>query len=210
MPAPAPDLAAWQQKGATEAPPAAIRSVSLGSVQVVNQTGGAVSNADAARWALAYVRANAYEFWAWNHLQDAFLLRAGLSQVPQRVFAYDISSIGQARQAGVQVDVTRLVLRRLVLRPVPASLRQVFTNQLYVYMPYAFYLDQVGPSALTWIDAHGGRSTRASVPAGVGSPELVGGRLTADPLMGDLWEVDSDWDCTSPNVRQPFGRICDQ
>jgi hypothetical protein len=204
------DLAAWQQKGATEAPPASIRDVSLGSVQVVNQTGGAVSDADAARWAQAYVRANAYEFWAWNHLQDAFLLRSGLSQVPQRVFAYDVSTIGQAKNAGVQLEVTRLVLRRLVLRPVPESLRQVVTNQLYVYTPYAFYLDQVGPSELSWIDSQGTRTTKARKDAGVGSPELVGGGLSTDPLMGDLWVVDSDWDCTAPNVRQAFGPLCNQ
>jgi len=207
---PTPDLAAWQRKGATAAPPAAVADVALGSVQVVNQTGGAVSDADARRWALAYLRANAYEFWAWNHLQDGFLRAAQLSPVPERVFAYDLSTIRDARAAGAQLDVTRLVLRRLILRPVPQALRSAVQAQVFVYAPYAFYLDQIGPSELDWVDARGARTARARRDAGVGAPELVGGQLTTDPLMGDIWVVDSDFDCTSPNVRQEFGSLCSQ
>jgi hypothetical protein len=205
-----PDLAAWQQKGATAAPPASVGNVSLGSIQVANQTDGAVSDADATRWALAYLRANAYEFWAWNHLQDGFLRGAQLSPVPERVFAYDLSTIRDARTAGVQLDVTRLVLRRLVLRPVPASLRPAVLAQVLVYAPYAFYLDQIGPSELDWVSAQGARTPKARREAGVGAPELIGGQLAADPLMGDIWVVDSDFDCTSPNVRQEFGSLCSQ
>jgi hypothetical protein len=205
-----PDLAAWRQKGATQAPAASVGAVSLGSVQVVNQTGGAVSDADATRWALAYLRANAYEFWAWNHLQDGFLRGAQLSPVPERVFAYDLSTIRDARAAGMQLDVTRLLLRRLVLRPVPDSLRAAVQAQVFVYAPYAFYLDQIGPSELDWVDSQGARTTKARRDAGVGAPELVGGQLTTDPLMGDIWVVDSDFDCTSPNVRQSFGPLCSQ
>jgi hypothetical protein len=204
------DPAAWQRAGATEVPPASVRDVALGAVQVVDDTNGAVSDADARRWAVAYLRANAYEFWAWNHLQDSFLLHAGLSQVPTRVFAYDITTIGEARKAGVQLQVTRLALRRLVLRPVPDALRQEFTKQIFAWTPYAFYLDQVGPSELSWIDAQGTRTVRARKDPGVGAPELVGGQLATDPLMGEVWVADSDWDCTSPNVRLSFGTLCSQ
>jgi hypothetical protein len=202
------DPAAWQQKGATTVPPASIRDTGLGAVQVVNQTGGAVSDQDAARWARAYLRANAYEFWAWNGMQDAFLLRSGLSPVPTRAFAYDISTIQQARAAGARVQVTRLVLRRLVLRPVPQTLRDEIARQIFVYSPYAFYLDQVGPSDLSWIDGQGTRTSKARRDAGVGAPELVGGTLVSDPLMGDLWALDSDFDCTSTTVQRVFGTLC--
>lgn len=202
------DLAAWQRKGATVAPPASVGAVSLDRVQLVNETGGAVSDADAKRWALAYLRANAYEFWAWNNLQDAFLQSAQLSPVPLRVFAYDIATIRDARAAGVQLQVTRLVLRRLVLRPVPVSARAEIQAQVMVYAPYAFYLDQVGPSELDWVSPQGTKTSKARRDPGVGAPELVGGELTTDPLMGDVWSVDSDFDCTSPNVRQAFGSLC--
>jgi hypothetical protein len=207
-PAAVADLAAWQRKGATEAPPASVGAVALDRVQLVNETAGAVSDADAKRWALAYLRANAYEFWAWNHLQDGFLQSAQLSPVPQRVFAYDIGTIRDARAAGVQLQVTRLVLRRLVLRAVPASARAEIQAQVMVYSPYAFYLDQVGPSELDWVSTQGAKTSKARRDAGVGAPELVGGELATDPLMGDIWVVDSDFDCTSPNVRQAFGSIC--
>jgi hypothetical protein len=201
-------LAAWQEKGATQLPPASLASVGLGSIQVVNQTSGAVGDADARRWAEAYVRANAYEFWAWNSQQDSFLLRSGLSQAPATVFSYDLSTIRDARAAGARLEVTRLVLRRLVLRPVPEALRQTFASHAFVWTTYAFYLDQVGPSRLDWIDAAGAHTTKAKVDPGVGSPELVGGVMTTDPLMGDIWVSNSDWDCSSPGVRGPFGPLC--
>jgi hypothetical protein len=202
------NAAAWSRKGATEPPPISVGAVSLSGVQVVNQSGGTVSDADARRWALSYLRANAYEFWAWNHMQDGFLLRAQLSPVPERVFTYDLATIRDARAAGMQLAVTRLVLRRLVLRAVPESLRSVIQGQVLVYAPFALYLDQAGPSALDWIDSQGRRTSKARVGNGVAAPELVGGRLATDPLMGDIWIVDSDFDCTSPNVRQAFGSLC--
>jgi hypothetical protein len=204
------DPADWRRKGATEVPPASTRDVSLGAVQLVNDTAGAVSDADARRWALAYLRANAYEFWAWNGQQDGFLLGAGLSHVPNQVFGYDLATIQDARKAGVRLTVTRLQLRRLVLRPVADSLKQRFTTQLFLWTPYAFYLDQVGPSELSWTDKQGARTVKASRPAGAGAPELVGGQLATDPLMGDLWVADSDWDCASPAVRGSLGTLCNQ
>ena len=203
-------LEAWQQKGANQVPPASLAGVGLGSIEVVNQTSGAVSDTDARRWALAYVRANAYEFWAWNSQQDAFLLRSGLSQVPATVFSYDLGTIQDSKAAGVRLEVTRLVLRRLVLRTVPEALRQTFASHLFLWTQYAFYLDQVGPSRLEWIDRTGARTTKASIDAGVGSSELVGGTLASDPLMGDIWVSNSDWDCTAPGVREPFGPLCNQ
>jgi hypothetical protein len=26
--------------------------------------------------------------------------------------------------------------------------------------------------------------------------------------MGEIWVVDSDWDCTAPNVRSSLGQLC--
>ena len=201
-------LAAWQAKGATESPPSSLGQVSLGSIQVVNQTGGAVTDADARRWALAYLRANAYELWAWNHMQDGFLLRSGLSRSPIKVFAYDLDTIQRARSAGATVRVVRLQLRRLVLRPIPSSLRPSFTDHLFVWTPYAFYLDQIGPSEVVQVDGQGRETVEASLPAGAGSPELVGGEPATDPLMGEIWVAGSDWDCTAPGARQLLGPLC--
>ena len=201
-------LAVWQAKGATEPPPPSLGRVSLGSVQVVNQTAGAVSDADARRWALDYLRANGYELWAWNHLQDGFLLRSGLSRSPIKVFAYDLDTIQRARSAGATLRVVRLQLRRLVLRPVPPTLRQPFADHLFVWTPYAFYLDQIGPAQVVQVDGQGHETVLASLPQGVGSPELVGGEPADDPPLGQIWVADSDWDCTAPGTRQLLGTLC--
>lgn len=201
--------AAFRQKGATEVPPESVGQVSLQGIQVLDQTNGAVSEADARRWAEAYLRDNAYEFWAWNHLQDQFLLQGGLSPVPRGVFSGDLSTIAAARAAGMRIEVTRLQIRRIVVRPIPDSLKNLYFSYGYVWTPYTLFLDQVGPSDLNWLDAQGRRvANKAHVGAGVARPEMVGGQFVTDPLMGDLWTQDSDWDCADPASRQRFGALC--
>lgn len=203
-------LAAWQQKGATQVPPGSVASVSLDGVQVVNQTAGKVSDADARRWAAGYLRDSAFEFWAWNGEQDQFLVQGGLSRAPAAIFGGDLTSIAAAKAANMGIQVTRLRIQRIVLRPVPDSLRGLYLKFRYLWTPYALYLDQIGPSDLNWLDGQGKLvANKAHVGAGVARPELVGGQLVTDPLMGDLWSQDSDWDCSDPASRQQFGSLCD-
>jgi hypothetical protein len=57
-------LTDWQKLGATEVPPGSLRQVALGSTQVVNETNGAVSDADARAWAAAFLRTYGYVQWA--------------------------------------------------------------------------------------------------------------------------------------------------
>jgi hypothetical protein len=201
----------WQQRGVTQAPPDSLKRVSLGEVEVVNQTAGAVQDQEARTWAAAYLRDNAYELWAWAHLQDQFLVRSNLSRASVAVFGTDLSTIGKARQAGMTIQVTRLTLRRLVLRPVPQALRDLYANYGYAWTPYAFYLDEIGPSDVWFVDRDGHRTPAPGVPQvgqGVGASELVGGQLTHDALMGDLWTQDSDWDCSASFSRARFGTLC--
>lgn len=201
--------AAWQKKGATEVPPGSLSRVALTGVEVVNQTGGAVTDADARRWAESYLRSVGYEFWAWNHLQDQFLLLGGLSRVPRTTFNGDLTTIAAARAANMRIEVNRLQIRRFVLRAVPESLKDLYTRFGYVWTPFTFYLDQVGPSDLFWLDAQGQRvANKAHVAAGIARPELVGGQLVADALMGDIWSQDSDFDCGDSASRDRFGALC--
>lgn len=213
--APSPTLdpqalaAAWQKKGASEVPPDSLRQVNMTGIEVVNQTGGAVSEADARRWAESYLRSVGYEFWAWNHQQDQFLLVGGLSRVPRTAFNGDLTTIAAARAANMRIEVNRLQIRRFVLRAVPESLKDLYTRFGYVWTPYTFYLDQVGPSDLYWLDAQGQRvANKAHVAAGIARPELVGGQLSTDPLMGDVWSQDSDFDCSDSASRERFGALC--
>jgi hypothetical protein len=207
--APGPaQLSDWQARGAAAVPPESVRNPSLGGIQVVNQTGGAVSDTDARRWAEASVRGGGYELWALNSMQDRFLLQSGLGSPALQVFSWDLGNITGARQAGMRVEAHRLVLRRLVLRPVPPALQATFTASLFQWTPYAFFFDEVGPADLFWVDAQGSKTSKWHVDGGAGSPELVGGQLLKDPVMGDVWVQASDWTCAAPDSLHTFGALC--
>jgi hypothetical protein len=207
IPAPAP-LSEWQKLGATEVPPADLQAISLEGIQVVNQTGDAVSDADARAWAGGVLRAINFEQWAVSRQQDQFLLRSGLSSAPHTVFQPDLVDIDGAHRTNSGIEYTRKVFRRMVLRPVPDSLRTTFTQQLAVWKPYAFYLDAVGPASKRTTDASGRQTTQTLLQAGQPGFELVGGEMLHDPLMGDVFAFASDWDCMAPASRQKLSPLC--
>jgi hypothetical protein len=204
---PAP-LSAWQQVGATEVPPPTVQNVTLTGIQVVNQTAGAVSDADATAWAMGLLRGINFEFWAVSELQDQFLRRSDLSSAPLTVFQPDLNDITTARRSGSRIEYTRKVLHRMVLRPVPASMQTLFTQQLAVWKPYAFYLDAVGPSTKRVTDSAGHVTTQTLFQPGAPAYELVGGEMVHDPLMGGLFSFASDWDCLAPVDRQKLAPLC--
>jgi hypothetical protein len=211
-PSPSPtsaSLPGWQKLGATEVPPMSLQRVSLGSIAVVNQTGGAVSDGDARTWAQAYMREFGYLEWAVNRWQAAFLLGSGLSSAPA-VFQSNLNDIAEARQAGERVGYQQEAIRRLVLRAVPQSqgLQAVFNGQHFTWKPYAMFVDALGPVGSIWTDAQGHRTVKNQIPAGGAAYELVGGELSHDPLMGDVWVVGSDWDCTDARTVRALAPLC--
>jgi hypothetical protein len=189
-------------------PPPELQAVSLEGIQVVNQSGGALPDAEAVSWARAFLRAINYEYWAVGRQQDQFLIQSGLSSAPLAVFRPDLSDIGAARRAKSQVTYTRKVYRRMVLRPVPDALRPQFTKLLVTWKPLAFYLDAVGPSSKTVTDAGGRQTTQTLYQPGEPAFELVGGELVRDPLMGDVFAFGSDFDCIDPSNRQALAPLC--
>jgi hypothetical protein len=207
-PAPLAPLAAWRQLGATEMPPASLQQVSLGSIEVVNQTSGAVSDRDARAWAESLLRSINYEFWAVSRAQDAFLLRSGLSSAAAAVYQPDLTDVSAAGKAGSHVLYVEKVIRRLVLRPVPAPLRPVFTGQLFAWKPYAFYIDAVGPGYKYWVDGNGNRTLKDELKPGVPGYELVGGEMSHQQVLGDVFVVGSDFDCLAPASRQKLAPLC--
>ncbi|HEY7198793.1 MAG TPA: hypothetical protein VIC57_01215 [Candidatus Dormibacteraeota bacterium] len=206
-PAPAP-LSEWQKRGATEVPPADLPAISLEGIQVVNQTSGAVSDDDATAWAGAVLRAINFEQWAVSRNQDQFLLRSGLSSAPRAVFQPDLLDIDTARKASSRIEYTHKVFRRMVLRPVPETLKTVFSQQLTVWKPYAFYLDAIGPATKKVTDSAGRETTQTVLRAGQAGYELVGGEIVHDPLMGDIFAFASDWDCVAAASRQKLAPLC--
>jgi hypothetical protein len=201
-------LAAWQRLGATEAPPASLRQVSLGATQVVDQTQGAVSDADARVWAEALLRTFAYLRWAVAEGQDQFLFHSGLSSAPLTVFRPNVNDIVAARRGGDRVEYTLQVFRRLVVRAVAQGLQASIQQAGYVWKPYAIYLDAVGPVETDWIDAQGSRTVKSRVQPGAPLFELLGGELSHDPLMGDVWVFSFDFDCTAASSRQTLAPLC--
>jgi hypothetical protein len=201
-------LSEWQRLGATEVPPAALQRVSLGPIQVIDQAGGAVSDADARAWAAALLRTLGYIGWAVSQGQDGFLLHAGLSSVPT-VLQPNLTDIAQARQAGARAEYERETIRRLLVRTVAQGLQGVFQSLQYAWTPYAIFLDALGPVGTTWVDAQGHRTLHSQpVSPNAAASELVGGEIRHDPLMGDVWVLASDWDCTSSSTRQALAPEC--
>jgi hypothetical protein len=201
-------LAEWQRRGATEAPPPAVLQVSLRDVQVVNQTGGAVGDADARAWALGWLRTYELLLWAVSRGQDQFLVNSSLASAPLAVFRPNLNDILQSRQARSRAEYSHEVFRRLVLRAVPSSLTQVFKDQLFVWKPYALFLDAVGPITTSWVDAQGVRTVKSSVPAGAAAYELIGGEFKRDPVLGEVWVMASDWNCTASSTRSGLAPLC--
>jgi hypothetical protein len=207
-PAPAASLAEWQKRGATEVPPADVQRVSLDGIQVVNDTHGAVGDADARTWAVGWLRSYAYLLWAVGTGQDQFLLRSGLSSAALAVFRPNLNDIALARQAGARVEYSREAFRRLVLRPVAQNLQATFQSEQFAWKPYAFFLDAVGPITTTWIDGRGGRTIKSQLAPGAAAYELVGGELAHDALLGDVWVLASDWNCTADSTRRGLAPLC--
>lgn len=205
---PVAPLTAWQGRGATEVPPSDLQQVSMEGIQVVNQAGAAVSDADARSWAAALLRGINYEFWAVERQQDGFLRQSGLSSAPTAVFSPDLKDIDSARKAKQRVKYTRKVIRRMVLRAVPTGLQTTFTQQLATWKPYAFYLDAIGPATKVVTDAGGKETTQTVVAAGAPAYELVGGELVHDQLMGDVFAFGSDWNCMDSANRLHLAPLC--
>jgi hypothetical protein len=203
-------LSAWQQKGATSVPPPSVVNASLNGILTLNQTGGAVSDADARQWAIAVVRTNAYDVWAENNLQDQFLVRSGLSGTPTTIFAFELTRIAQARARGARIEATAPMVRRLALRPVASSLRQTIQEYGMSWSPYAFYMDQVGPSDLVFVGADGSRTSQKQdrVASGQAVPLLVGGQFQTDAVLGPVWTLTFDADCSSSASRAHLGALC--
>src|SRR5262249_40393276 len=103
---------------------------------------------------------------------------------------------------------TGKVIRRIVLRPVPDALRTLFSRQLVVWKPYAFYLDAIGPATKRVTDAAGHQTTQTLYRPGEPAFELVGGDLVHDPLMRDVSASASDWDCIDASNRQKLAPLC--
>lgn len=140
--------------------------------QVVNETGGMVSNDTATQWARAFFRDQAWMKWAAAHDQEDFL--------PHVAPSFDPSGLGQ----GSTLTVPDCALY-------PSSMHLVVDPQRGVNgdeTTYAFlntYNPGGTPCAIVANNPDGTQSQERTVAGG--QQELHFGALVEDPLLGEVW-----------------------
>ncbi|HYW26799.1 MAG TPA: hypothetical protein VE953_21700, partial [Terriglobales bacterium] len=156
----------------------------------------------------SFLRTFAYIRWAVSNGQSQFLLHSGLSTAPVAVFQPNLNDIAKASAAGEHAEYTVQTFRRFVLRAAPQSVQPSIQRVQELWQPYAIYLDAIGPVETDWIDAQGNRTVKGRIAPGVPVFELVGGQFSHHPVMGDVWVMASDFDCTSASSRQVLAPLC--
>lgn len=183
--------ALWQALGATEVPPYGLESRVPRSPRVENRTGGAVTDAEARKWAVAANRANVWFQWGEANDQYAFL---------SHVVATNWLSPDETRilRAGGRVFQPNCVLfpARVRLFPIDSGERAYFTEHgQYTGDRYVFVNTYRPRCVVTYVTAAGKKGslaalTTTSVAFDVGSLQDGG------PLLGEIWFQTAFGSCT--------------
>jgi hypothetical protein len=188
-------------RGVTPCPP---RQVNLDQPEMLNHTGGAVSDSDAQKWAEGLRREYAYESWAISNLSDK-LLTSGVLADPNtarsNLFRDDLSDINQARTKQGTLDLQPLKQRQLILVKVPQALQNVARQQQLDPVPYAFVQETIGPGSLR-IKNPDGKEADLYPPtqANVAIRLLIWGEYKVDSDLGGLWFLHGYYTCDDPQV----------
>jgi hypothetical protein len=187
-------------RGVTPCPPA---TLPLDQPEVVNHSGGAISDTATRKWADGLRRGYAYETWAVNHLSDSLLISGALSDATAartNVFRDDLQEIDKARSSNSTLVFQAFRLHRLTLVPMPAALQAIARGQGLPVKPWAFVQETVGPGQVTMRGADGKETVLTSSPANVGVLLLIWGEYREDPQLGGLWYLDGYYTCSDPKV----------
>jgi len=166
--------------------------------KVVNRTNGAVSDADAQRWANASNRDSGWYKWAYaadqpgvlRHLVGSALMNAGQES---------------ALAAGAAIDVPDCDLYPTsnALFPMDRSASSYFKQKGFSLADhYALIVTYRGPCTLTITYPDGHQTTEGPFFA----QPTVGfapGQLVSDPVLGDLWYADAGGNCQDPQGPPP-------
>jgi hypothetical protein len=190
--APAPLVAAWTPYGVTVIPGRHVLDGVPPTPPVRNVTGGAVSDADAQRWAAAEMRTDGYVGWMEANGQPGF-------NDHLRTHAFLAGPIGASvlAQHHVMNPPCDLFPTAIAVVPVDAAIQSFFGSRgletkasFALVMTYSRGADVCVVTETTSSGPH----VLASVPAG-GGTGIEGGSLRHDTLLGDLWFSDSAGDC---------------
>jgi len=178
------------------AAPSAGATLPVGQPQIVNATRGAVPEATAQAWAMAYL---ASVHWTVEAVDQE---RTGLLDplyAPGQADPATVGLINDARAAGAHLSyldeprVTRLILvvltgdQQAAIRGDGGSLSG----------PYAWVVTWTGPTDLL-VRWPGGRvDTDAVLRAGAQITELSAGAVVEDPVLGGVWRESASRDCTA-------------
>jgi hypothetical protein len=194
-------LAAWQACGSDVVPPADVLAMPKLPVKVdASKTNGAVSQAEADKWAGAWLREQNIEDWAGTSNRDA-ILRGGClgSQTAyDNLFAGEVASMREAQTAGGHIRLDPpATLVGISLVPAPAKAASYVGTLSGLTPAYALVVTFRGPLASYVVDSSGNRIKKlGETPAGIMYAQAVFGEYRAGPA-GPVWYQLAAGDCQS-------------
>ena len=191
---------AWDPYGVTIIPSRDVFDSMPAVPTVLNETGGALSDAQAQEMGLAYYRTDA--LWGWADAHDQMKFQLYLSNQ-----GYLNTAAGEAESAGDSVidPVCVLYPIKLAIVPVDQSIVTFEGGVGYtVHTAYALveeYGGSVSSPCQQTADTSAGPEVTWTGPA----VDIETGSVHTDPLLGLTWFGESDRDCPSSNVGLPAG-----
>jgi|ERR1035437_3279042 hypothetical protein len=188
----------WITRDATIVPPNGFLKTISFNITVQNHTSGAVSDKDAAKWGEGAVRNILWEEWADKNLQLNFLSTNLADNASSgHIYTDDRAFIQKALDVHGALKVHLLV-------PISLSLIKVAdkTNQTIAALgenpsTYAFIITSKGPQNITLNYPDGHSEILDSHSSSETFQNFIGGLYKQDPLLGNLWFINSQVNCTS-------------
>lgn len=204
----AQEVAAWQACGATSTPPASATALPAALPPVVNQTSGAVSDADAGRWVAGFMREQTIEAWAQTALQDRLLSGPCLGDpvANPTLFGDEIQKVQGAvkAKAAVQVKLAKVLDVRVVA--VPSQIQDQVARRLYAKSAYALVVHGQGPAYNKVVYPDGHEDVWAQLKSDQVFYGFYGGEYqSGSGKTGPLWYQKSVLNCQSDFLRSLCG-----
>jgi hypothetical protein len=190
-----PDCAAlWQAYGVTAVPPANELQVEHvpAAAHVTNKTNGAVSDADAKKWADAGNWDSGWFKWAEANDQPALLSHLAAPTVLNR-------NELQLLEQGATIDQPDCAIypSSATLYPITPDDAAYFARKnLQINDQYVLVLTYSGPCTATVMYPDGRTISLAELTGA--ATAFAPGVLRDDPLLGDIWFSDGSGTCTDP------------
>jgi hypothetical protein len=197
---PAAALAAWKACGSDAVPPANVLASPKLPVKVdASKTNGAVSQAEADKWAKAYLREQYLEVWALTTNHDLVLAGGclGAQKAYDNLFSEEVSNINKAKAVGGHLDYEPLATySAIALVPAPAA-AAAFADTISGQRPqFAIVATLQGPLNTYIVDASGKRTLLGQTAAGQTFRQAVFGQYQ-DGSIGPIWFELAAGDCGS-------------